>query len=84
MRYRIELNQAQNIIFIGKWFDESEKENIINIWENDLRLANENRLSSLLVKNSKEENTIIPKNIIINSLIVIAKEKENDKEENLG
>lgn len=80
-KYRIEFRQGDKVFFTGPWAKKmidlkAEFEDIAN----DIKLGNEGKLSSIMKADTDGDMVIIPKNILINSLVVLAKEnKENDK-----
>lgn len=78
-RYRVEIKTGINIVYSSAWFDENEKAAIISDFVKAVHQANDNDISSVTVKNEKDEDVILPKSTLCSSPIVFAKEVIEEK-----
>ena len=78
--YRIELVQGDKVLFAGRWKETEEAKQDLVYFEVAINEATENKISSITVTNSNGLPTIIPKNILMGSLITLTEDAENEKE----
>jgi len=77
-RYRIEIRQGDKVLFAGPWAEEMIDHRLdFEEMTEAIKDGNEGRLSTIMKSDGDGNMVIIPKNILINSLVVLTKEKGN-------
>ena len=83
MRHRIELHQGGKPIWKGAWAETPEEVALATkVATNDLKEALEPKsdYGFAMWRNEHDETTLIPKSILIGSIVVVAQEKPEQEE----
>jgi hypothetical protein len=72
--YKIQIRQGETIYFTSLSKNETDIKNLLDSFEKAVKESYENQLTSMTITNVAGLPCIIPKNILMNSIISIIKE----------